>query len=338
MGVVLWMWVVASGGVASPPGETELVRYHVTEPHMGVLFTLVLYAPDRDTANRGFEAAYARIRQLDGVLSDYESGSEAMRLCAGAPHSQGVSVSVDLWRNLVHAQQLSRRTHGAFDVTVGPLTKLWRRARRRREYPPADRLAEAREAVGYRYVELDDENRTARLARPGMRLDFGGLAKGYAADEVLKVLREQGIERALVNASGDIAAGGPPPDKTGWKIGIAPLEPEGPPSRFLLLADAAVATSGDAFQFVEIDGKRYSHIVDPRSGEAIRLRSSVSVIAPDGIAADGLASAVSVLGPDEGMELIEETPGTAAFIVVQENGKVRTLASRRFRDYEETSP
>jgi thiamine biosynthesis lipoprotein len=305
---------------------------------MGVLFTLVLYAPDRDTANSGFDAAYARIRQLNGVLSDYDSRSEARRLCAAAPHSQGVQVSDDLWRMLSHAQRLSRRTDGAFDVTVGPLTKLWRRAHRRREYPPADRLAQARRAVGYRYVELDEQQRTVRLTRPDMRLDFGGLAKGFAADEALKVLRERGLDRALVNASGDIAAGQPPPGKSGWKIGVAPLEPGGAPSRFLVLFDAAIATSGDAFQFVEIDGTRYSHIVDPRTGEGLRSRSSVSVIARDGTTADGLASAVSVLGPEKGMRLIEETRDTAAFIVVQENDKVRTLASQRFGEYEEASP
>jgi thiamine biosynthesis lipoprotein len=335
MGVVLWTWLVASGGVVSPPGETDLVRYQATEPHMGVLFTLVLYAPDRDTANAGFDAAYARIRHLNGVLSDYDSSSEARQLCASAPHSLGVSVSDDLCRVLEHAQRLSVRTGGAFDVTVGPLTKLWRRARRRREYPPPDRLQDARSSVGYRFVELDAANRRVRLTRGDMRLDFGGVAKGYAADEALKVLLEKGIDRALVNASGDVATGRPPPGKMGWTVGIAPLEPGGPPSRFVQLAGAAIATSGDAFQFVEIDGVRYSHIVDPRSGNGISSRSSVSVIASDCTTADGLASAVSVLGPDKGLPLIEETPGGGAFIVILEDGGIRTVASRRFADYEE---
>jgi thiamine biosynthesis lipoprotein len=305
---------------------------------MGVPFTIVLYAQDRAAANRGFDAAFARIEGLGDVFSDYDATSEAMRLCASAPHSEGVPVSEDLWKVLARARALSRRTGGAFDVTVGPLTKLWRRARRRREFPPNDRLEEARNAVGYQLIQLDETNRRVRLTRADMRLDFGGIAKGYAADEALKVLRAKGIEQALVNASGDIAAGRPPPGKAGWKVGVAPLELDGPPSLFLRLANAGIATSGDAFQYVEIAGRRFSHIVDPRTGLGLARRSSVSIIASDCATADSLASAVSVCGPENGLPLVENTPGGAAFIVVLENGKVRTVASQRLGSYEDTEP
>jgi len=164
-----------------------------------------------------------------------------------------------------------------------------------------------------------------------MRLDLGGIAKGYAADEALRVLRKSGINRALVDAGGDIALGNPPPEKPGWRIGIAPLEADGPPSQVLLLSRVAVATSGDTWQYVQIGSRRYSHLVDPRTGLGLTDHSSVTVIAPEGITADGLASAVSVLGPEKGLKLVEATPGTAAFIVRAPEGKVQTYQSSRWK-------
>ena len=241
-------------------------------------------------------------------------------------------VSDDLWQLLRRADWLSRESDGAFDVTVGPVTKLWRRSRRRGELPPADRLEAARAAVGYRFVELDAAQPAIRLSRPDMRLDFGGIAQGYAADEAIEVLRELGIRSALVNASGDIAAAESPPGTPGWKIGIAPLEPGGPPSRFLFLKDAAISTSGDAFQYVTIGGQRYSHIVDPRTGLGLTTRSSVSVIARDCTTADGLATALSVLGPDKGLALADRLPDVAALVVFVRDGETVTRASRRFED------
>jgi thiamine biosynthesis lipoprotein len=335
MKALLCTWVAAAGGMFGSASAGGLERYDATEPHMGVSFTIVLYAADPETANRGFERAFARIEQLNGILSDYSSDSESLRLSAASPMDNGMPVSQDLWYLLHCAQALSRQSGGAFDVTVGPLTKLWRRAHRRRELPPSDRLEKARAAVGYRHVDLDDRQKTVRLTRPEMRLDFGGIAKGYAADQALKVLREMGMPRALVNASGDISAGDPPPEAKGWKIGVAPLEPGGPPSRFLRLANSGIATSGDAFQYVEIAGRRYSHIVDPRTGLGLTIRSSVTVIAPDGTTADSLASAISVLGPAAGLGLLEKTRGATALIVIEEDGKFRTVASPGFAKYEE---
>jgi thiamine biosynthesis lipoprotein len=336
MRIFMCAWLAAAGGIAGSASASGLERYSDTQPHMGVLVTIVLYAPDRNTANRGFEAAFARFEQLDGVFSDYASSSEAMQLSSAAPMERGKAVSDDLWQVLLRAQDLSRRTGGAFDVTVGPVTKLWRRARRRREMPPEDRLLEARGAVGYAHVELDDRQRTVRLTRANMRLDFGGIAKGYAADEALRVLRKMEIHAALVNASGDIAVADAPPNSKGWKIGIAPLKAEGPPSRFLYMKNAGIATSGDAFQYVEIDGRRYSHIVDPRTGLGLSTRSSVTVIAPRGMQADGVASAVSVLGPREGIALAEKMCGVFALVVVAEGDKVRTHTSAGFPASEAT--
>jgi thiamine biosynthesis lipoprotein len=185
--------------------------------------------------------------------------------------------------------------------------------------------------VGYDKVRLDEQKRTVQLLKPGMRLDLGGIAKGYAADEMLAVLAKHGITRALVAAGGDIAVSGPPPDAEGWKVGIAALEkPDGKPSRHLLLKDAAVSTSGDAEQFVEINGKRYSHIVDPRTGIGLVGRMSVTVVARHGIDSDSLTKVVCVLGPERGLKLIEDTPGVSAMVVRKTEHGTETITSKRF--------
>ena len=297
---------------------------------MGVEFEVVLYAHDRATADKALEAAFARIGQLDRIMSDYDADSELSRLSATAPTQEPVPLSADLWAVLKHAQSASERSDGAFDVTAGPLTKLWRRARRQKELPTDEQIARAQAATGYQQLELDAEHRTARLLKPEMRLDLGGIAKGYAADEALATIDKLGIKRALVRASGDIAVSGPPPGEKGWKIGIAPLDAEAAPTQFVWLANQAISTSGDARQHLAIGGKRYSHIIDPRTGWGIEGRRSVTVIARRGIESDALATAVSVLEPKSGIQLIEATPDASVLIVVEQDGREETYASRRF--------
>lgn len=319
--------------------EPGLSRFEFQQVHMGVPVKVLLYAPDQASANRAAEAAYKRIAELDEVMSDYKSDSELSRLSRTAGWGHKVTLSGDLWQVLHEAQRLSEATQGAFDVTVGPYVRLWRRARRSSEFPSAERLAEARKAVGYKNLRLDAKRHTAQLLAAGMRLDLGGIAAGYAADEAMIVLRKHGVTRALIDISGDVLAGDAPPGESGWKIGIAPVTAaDGPPSRYLSLRNASATTSGDAFQHVVIDGKRYSHIVDPRTGVGLTDQSSVTVIAPDAITADSLATAVSVLGPKQGMELIEKTPGAAALIMRNVDGTIETHVSKHFHEFEVHPP
>ena len=326
-----WLVAVLMLAVTATADEPEFKRFEFTEVEMAASVKIVLYAPDRPTANLAAKAAYARIGQLCRVFSDYDPESELRRLCSSSPGGVAVPVSDDLWRVLQHAQALSRRSQDAFDVTVGPVVRLWRRARRRQQLPAPELLNPARALVGYRYIRLNDKQRSVELQKPGMRLDLGGIAKGYAGDEALKVLEKAGVKSALIDVGGDIVLGDPPPGSSGWRIGVAPLKADGPASRYLSLANVAIATSGDVWQHVEIDGRRYSHIVDPRTGLGLTDRSSVTVIAPTGMAADGLASAVSVLGPKQGMKLIEATADTAALIINSPNGKtVQTHQSNRW--------
>ncbi|MEW4570259.1 FAD:protein FMN transferase [Tautonia sp. JC769] len=297
-----------------------LKRFEFQETHMGSAFRLLIYCNDEELASGAARAAFARIALLDATLSDYKPDSELMRLSDRAG-GDPVPVSPELFEVLARSRELSGRTDGAFDVTINPVVKLWRRARRNRELPSRSQLDEALSRVGWRDLELDAQARTVRLARPGMRLDVGGIAKGYASDAALAELRGAGITRALVAGAGDIVVGDPPPGRPGWRVGIASADAEAGERRMLCLRNQAVSTSGDAERFVEIEGVRYSHIVDPRTGLGLTGRSSVTVVAPDGTTSDSLATAISVLGPDRGLALAEDTEGAEALIVAIEPGQ-----------------
>jgi thiamine biosynthesis lipoprotein len=316
--------------------DRRLERHAATERHMGTQFHVVLYSDDQVAANRAIGQAFARIAALDRALSNYQPDSELNQLCRHSPQQGAIPVSLDLWHVLRTADALSRRTDGAFDVTIGPLTKLWRRARRRHELPAPERIAEARERVGYRLVRYRQDPPAVLLERPGMQLDLGGIAKGYATDEALRVLREAGITRALVNGGGDLSVGNPPPDAAGWRVDVASFDAGSPmdgatPTEPLVLANAAVATSGDLHQFVDIDGERYSHILEPRTGQALTRRSLVTVVAPRGIDADGWASALSVLGP-EGLTQLESLPETEARVLTLPGERVVSAQTAGFAD------
>ncbi len=304
--------------------------FSATQRHMGTDVTIRLVAADQVTADRAFQAAFARIEVLEKVMSDYDAESEISRLVLQAPMKEPVTISQDLWLVLRRAEEMSAASEGAFDVSVGALSRLWRRARRQKQMPGSDRLKQALQSVGYQAVVLGKKQPTIQLQRAGVRLDLGGIGKGFAADAALTQLKKLGFPSALVDAGGDLAIGAAPPGKAGWRIGVAALKAAGPPSRFLQLSNCGIATSGDAWQFVEIDGRRYSHILDPGTGIGLTTRSSVTVIAADATAADGLASAVSVLGPKKGLALIERFKGASALVVQASAGEVQTWKSCRF--------
>lgn len=330
--------VLLSSGCAmpcrKPAGE---LRHEFTQPQMGVPFRIVLHAPGEAAAKAAADAAFARIAQLNDILSDYDTDSELSRLSQTAGQGRAVPVSADLWNVLARAQEWARKSDGAFDVTVGPAVSQWRRARREKKLPSPARLEAARAAVGWRKLELDPRARTAKLLAPDMRLDLGGIAKGYAVDEAMNVLRARGITRALVSGGGDLAVSDAPPGKKGWRIEVAPLDvTNAPPARFVLLRHRALATSGDVFQHVEMDGVRYSHIVDPRTGLGLTDHSLVIVIARDCATADALATAVSVLGPARGLELAEGTRGAAACLVRRPGAAVEVRETGRFKAFVES--
>jgi thiamine biosynthesis lipoprotein len=285
---------------------------------MGTKFRVVLYAADKERADQAARAVFARVGDLNRTMSDYIPDSELMRLCkqSATKPAGPVKVSDDLFRVLAEGQKVAELSDGAFDMTVGPIVRLWRQARKDRILPDEDERAAALKRVGYKKMVLDPKAKTVDLTVSGMLLDLGGIAKGYAAEEGLKALAGHGIASALVAASGDIAVSGPPPGKPGWRIDIAPL-PGDKEKRQLLLKDAAVSTSGDSEQFVEIAGVRYSHVVNPHTGLGLTGRRSVTVVARRGIQADSLTKVASILPADEAVKKIESVEGAATLIVVK---------------------
>lgn len=322
--------MAAMSAAISALGES---RFAFSQPQMGVPFRIVLYASDDEEARQAAAAAFERIEALNEILSDYEFDSELSSLSRTSGSGKSVPVSEELWNLLSRSQELARRSAGAFDVTVGPSVSLWRRARRKRALPEQELLEKTRARVGFHHLHLNSKARTAKLEIERMRLDLGGIAKGYAADQALEVLKKRGFYRVLVAADGDIRVGDPPPGRDGWRIGIATLDvDEALPGGMAILRNGAISTSGDLSQRLEIDGKRYSHIVDPRTGIGLTDHSLVTVIAPDSTTADSLATTVSVLGPSAGLELIESTLGTAVRIIRQPADKLEIYESKRFED------
>ncbi|HUF07823.1 MAG TPA: FAD:protein FMN transferase [Rhodothermales bacterium] len=300
-------------------------RFEFERGMMGTEFRIVLYASDSAQAAAAAGAAFARIDALNLTLSDYLPDSELNVVSAQSGTDSLIPTSDDLWTVLLSAQELAAESGGAFDVTVGPLTRLWRRAIRHGVMPDPIALAAARELVGYRFVELDSldgRGSVVRLALPGMRLDLGGIAKGYAVDEAFGVLRQAGYARALVDGGGDLRLGDPPPNKKGWEIAISYLDTTGARSqRVYLLSNSAVATSGSRYRHLEANGIRYSHIVDPSTGMGLTVDREVTVIAPTCMEADGVASALSVMGVERARPLLAGRAGVQArFVEAGESG------------------
>lgn len=305
----------------------ELKRYEFSEPHMGTVFRVQLYAASEEMARKAADAGFARVKVLNAILSDYQNDTELMKLCQQAGKGP-VKVSDELFTVLQESQRWSERTGGQFDVSIGPLVQLWRRARRTREVPSAEAIAKAKTLVDYRAVRLHPDQQTVELTKPGMRLDLGGIAKGYVADEVLKVLSASGITSACVAAGGDVTVSARPPGSEGWVIAISALEKNGQPPVKLLLENQAVSTAGDLEQYVEIDGKRYSHIVDPSSGLGIVGRRSCTVVSARGLVSDGADTAAYLLGHIQGIAMIDQTPGVACLFLVKEGEAVKLYPSK----------
>ena len=334
-GVAALLWLLGASCASIPPVQ-PLQRFEFEHPEMGMSFRITLYAPDQMTASNAAARAFGRMEDLNGIMSDYDPDSELSRLSLSSGQGREVAVGDDLWFVLCRAQELARRSEGAFDVTVGPYVQLWRRARRQLKLPEPVLLAQARAAVGWQHVRLNPARHAVELEKPGMRLDLGGIAKGYAVAESIKVLRQAGCPRALVEGGGDMALGDAPPGRDGWRVQLETLDAtNAPPRRFLALHNVCISTSSDLYQRLEIDGKRYSHIVDPRTGIGLTDHSVVNVIAPEGIDSDSLTKVMAVLGPKRGLPLVEATRGAVARIVRNPaEGVIEVTESRGFKRYE----
>lgn len=304
-GIVLAGWCLLLSGC----GRGRLTRYEYRRVIMGVDARLTFYAHHDDAAGRIASRAFDRLGQLDAVMSDYRRDSEINAL-VDQPPGVPVPLGPDLEGVLRASLRAAELTQGAFDPTCGPLVTLWREARQKKVVPGSDGIARARRSVGARFVELiprpdAGSPATVILRASGMKLDLGGIGKGYAAAAARDAIRRAGAPRCLVALAGDVAAGAPPPGMPGWEVAI------GAGTRslgVLLISDVCVSTAGETEQFTEIGGVRYSHIIDPRTGQATTNAPCVTVISPEGAMADALDTGLVVLGKRPAWEVMKNLP------------------------------
>ena len=268
--------------------------YTFERPLMGSQFLFICYANDSDLASQTAQKAFDRIAELNDILSDYHPESEINQLAQKQKPGTPYKVSDDLWYMLRKAKRISENTNGLFDVTIGNCTKLWRRAKRRKEFPEEAALAHALENTGSTNFELISETQSVVFDKPEIKLDFGGIAKGFAADEAFKIFEAAGLESTMIDAGGDIYCGKAPPGKTAWNVKI--ISGLGNDTLYASLNYAAIATSGDLYRFLELDGKRYSHIINPLTCMPIAERVATTVISENAEKADFLASVANVAG------------------------------------------
>lgn len=287
--------------------KVELSRFEFTRKLMGTACLIMAYADNEQEARAAAEAAFDEMARLESIMSDYVQSfpnSELLQLAKHASEKEDDArqVSDDLWAVLVRSVKVHAATDGAFDITAKPFTNMWRTSRERRELPPKQAIDRMRPYVGMGHLVLDQDKQTARLAKRGAWLDLGGIAKGYIADRALDVLKACGLTMAQVQAGGDIALGDAPPGLKGWPINVADFPPRklgdgGETEQGLAFwhANGGVSVSGDAFRFVQIQGVRYSHVIDPRTGLGVTGSRYCCVKGPSAFATDAAATVGCIL-------------------------------------------
>ena len=289
---------------------------------MGTFARIIAVAIDSDTANNCLEAAFEELQRIDKLMSDYKSDSELSEVNRDG-FEREVKVGEALFDVLKRSAAYSRETGGAFDVTVGPLVDLGRWAEEKGQALGEEEILRAREKVGFEKLELDEVNQTVRFSVEGMRLDLGGIAKGYVIDRGIEVLKKAGIHSGIIDAGGDLKIFGSHPKRNFWHIGIKHPRPhEQALFGLLKTGPTSVATSGDYERYFMKDNRRYHHILDPKTGYPVSHCVSVTVVTPSAIKADAYATAVFVYGPDKGMELIERLPFLEGIIKIGITEKV----------------
>src|SRR5215510_4849987 len=292
---------------------------------MGTSFEIYLYSPNGERASELFEEAFDEIERVEEALSNYRSSSELSRINAQAADTPVVT-DPEVFALLARSIDYSRRTDGAFDVTVGKLMKAWGFFRGAGHYPSDEELARAIGQTGWQNVRLEHQTRSVYFLKRGLELDLGGIGKGYALDRVATLLREAGVKAALISSgSSSIYAIGAPPGKAGWSVRVPdPLDR----TRTILtvsLKDQSLSTSGSYEKFFRLNGRTYCHIMDPRTGRPVEGILQTTVIAREATDSDALSTSVFVMGPEQSMKLLDKIAGAAAVFVTDRIGAERVV-------------
>ncbi len=330
-------WVLAIAvlvpAVSLAEDDPRLFRRETRFPAMGVEIRVVAYTEHLESFNGTVAATKLRVSELNSVFSNYIEESEVAKVSNAAPNQ--VQVSLDLWRVAGLSDTLFRVSNGAFDPTIGAVTKLWRMARRRNRLPNDISISRAMQNVGWQEnIFLDPTKRSLAARSDAVALDFGGVAKGYTADQIIAVFKRQGMRRVFADVGGDIAFGEAPPGALGWSVAV---EVGSKPYPKLRLSNCGVATSGDAKQNLQKNGVRHSHILDPRTGQAMQNGHTVVVVCESCAKADGYASALSVLEPEVGMKLAKTVPNFHCRIETVNGADSKVWTSNQFDSLSESN-
>lgn len=307
----------------------QLKRFSFTESKMGAPFNIVLFCNDSTKANQIAKQSFNLVDSFVLIFSDYIDSSELVKL----NNTAVANASPALLDIFILSKKAFDKSHGAFDITMGALTKLWRKSRKEKIFPTDEAVQLKRKLTGFNKMIIDTAGKKITVTKPGMQLDLGGIAQGYIAQKIIDYLRTQNINHALVNVSGDIVMSDAPPGTKGWTVGInVPETTDELLPQKLLLHNMAVTTSGDAYQFMEHNGKRYSHIIDPRTGYGVISQRNVTVIANDGTIADWLATACSILSIKKAKKLAAKM-NAVVLITENKNDKIIFYSSKGFNRY-----
>jgi thiamine biosynthesis lipoprotein len=296
---------------------------------MGAEVLILVDAEDSNALEEAVRSTYQEGERLNMIFSDYEANSEVSKLSQSSGSGNALLLSPELFELLKYAQNLSKMSEGAFDVTVGPLSRLWRIARFQKKLPDTNKITQALDRVGFQNLFLNEANRSALAQLSGMVIDLGAIAKGYIADRMLERMKKHGFPRCLIDAGGDLTIGDAPKDRIGWRVEIAGRNH--PQLPILHLANCAVATSGDVEQFLEIEGRRYSHILNPLTGLGLPGGAQATVVAPNCMVADSLASICLVLGLEPSIPILTK------YKAEQVHFLLRTASDTRYFTYSEDS-
>lgn len=303
--------------IPQPTYPSNLYKYH--QVAMGTVIEITLIDDDEEAASKAALQAFQEIKRIEILMSRFLGSSDVTRINRSAG-VEWVKVSPETAEVIKKAKEISELSEGGFDITVGPLTELWRKAREKKIPPPAEEVKEKLDLVNFKNIEMDQERRVF-LKKRDMAIDLGGIAKGYGVDRAFDVLRSLGYKKLIVNAGGDLRAGGLK-DNQPWSIGIQnPRESEKMLTR-ISVSNMAVATSGDYERFFIYEGKRYHHIFNPKNGFPTEGCQSVTIVAKDCIRADALATAIFVLGPGKGYSLCQKLDGVDCLIVDKEGKRI----------------
>lgn len=319
--VVLVMGAVAAAGLAPSGGSGAAARaplhhHEATRLSMASVYAIDAWGPDAARLPQAVEAAFDEVDRIDRLMSHYRPDSPLSRVNREAA-DHPVTVDRELFDFLAEALRYGRDSGGTFDITVGPLMKAWGFFRGEGRMPSDEELAAARGHVGASHVRLDAASRTVRFDEAGVSLDLGGIAKGYAVDRAVGLLRTAGVEAALVSAGGSTVYGlGAPPGRRGWAVDIQDPLVAGRLARTVQLRNRALSVSGSSEKFFEQEGVRYSHIMDPRTGRPVQGMLMAAVLTATGTAGDALDNALFVLGPGGSARYLKALPGTEVFFFV----------------------